>query len=121
MTLPDSFTSKHSAAGFEAEHSLLSPTEIIEAMIDLRIQSKAIEARIEQLMPAFKTACASFARERIELERAIISKRLTPGQWNYSASILEQEAVLKQLKQQFQITHEPSGGREITWTLKLIN
>lgn len=119
MTVSDSFTSHHSAADFEAEHSLLSPTEIMEAMIDLRIQSKAIEAQIEQLMPAFKAACASFGRERIELERAIISKRLTPGQWNYSASILEQEAVLKQLKQQFQITHEPSSGREITWTLKL--
>ena len=100
MTTPDSFISHHSCAGVDEGNSLLSPTEIIESMIDLRIQSKAIEARIEQLMPAFKAACASFGRDRIELEKAIISKRLTPGQWNYSASILEQEAVLKQLKQQ---------------------
>lgn len=120
MTTPDSFTSYHSAAGFEAEHSKLSPTEIMEAMIDLRIQSRVIEAQIDQLMPAFKAACASFGRDRIELERATIGKRLTPGQWNYSASILEQEALLKHLKQQFQITHEPCGGREITWTLKLL-
>jgi hypothetical protein len=34
--------------------------------------------------------------------------------------VLEQEIVFKQLKQQFQKQHEPTGGREVIWAVKLL-
>jgi hypothetical protein len=58
--------------------------------------------------------------EKIERSRAVITRRLTPGQWTYSIDILEQDSLLKQLKKQFHQNHEPSGGRELTWMMKLL-
>lgn len=99
---------------------LLSPTDIIDAMIELRIQLREIEEQIQSLQPAFFTACLALNMDKIALERATISRKLTPAQWAYSANIVEQEDLLKQLKQQFQKTHEPISGRQVTWVIKLL-
>lgn len=99
---------------------LLNPTDIVDAMIELRIQLREIEEQIQALQPAFFTACLALNTDKIALQRATISRRLTPGQWAYSANIVEQEDLLKQLKQQFQQTHEPISGREVTWAIKLL-
>jgi hypothetical protein len=99
---------------------LLNPTEIINNMIDLRIQLAELEQQIQDLQPAFFAACMALKTEKIELERAIISRRLTPAQWTYSPDILEQQDILKQLKRQFQQKHEPTSGRDITWVIKLL-
>jgi hypothetical protein len=100
--------------------TLLNPTEILDAMIELRIQLQVLEEQIEALRPAFFAACLALNTDKIALERATIFRRLTPGQWTYSDNIVEQEDLLKQLKRQFQQTHEPVGGREITWAIKLL-
>jgi hypothetical protein len=99
---------------------LLNPIEVIEAMIDLRIQLEQIETQIDALKLAFYAACATLNAEKIERDRALITRRLTPGQWAYSPDVLEQEIVFKQLKQQFQKQHEPTGGREVIWAVKLL-
>jgi hypothetical protein len=99
---------------------LIDPLEVIEAMIDLRIQCEQLETQIDALKPAFYAACATLNAERIERERALITRRLTPGQWAYSPDVLEQELLFKQLKQQFQKQHEPTGGREVIWAVKLL-
>ncbi|WP_250126733.1 hypothetical protein [Chroococcidiopsis sp. CCMEE 29] len=99
---------------------LVSSTEIIDAMIELRIQLAELEQQIQALQPAFSAACLALNTDKIALERATITRRLTPGRWTYSPNILEQEDWLKQLKQQFQLSHEPTGGREVTWAIKLL-
>ena len=99
---------------------LLDPIEIIETMIDLRIQLSQLEQQIQSLQPAFFAACLALNTEKIALERAIITRRLTPGRWTYSPDIGEQEALLKQLKRQFQQLHEPTSGRDLTWSIKLL-
>ena len=99
---------------------LLNPIEIIGAMIDLRIQLSELEQQIQSLQPAFLAACLTLNTDKITLERAIITRKLTPGQWTYSPNIGEQEALLKQLKREFQQLHEPTSGRDVTWTIKLL-
>jgi hypothetical protein len=99
---------------------LLSPVEIINTMIDLRVQLYELEQQIQALQPAFFAACLALNTDKIALERAIITRRLTPGQWTYSPDIDAQADLLKQLKQQFQQTHEPIAGREVTRAVKLL-
>jgi uncharacterized membrane-anchored protein YhcB (DUF1043 family) len=100
--------------------ALLAPLEVIETMIELRIQVAQLEQQIQSLQPAFFAACASLNTEKITHDRATISRRLTPGQWAYAPDVLKQEALFKHLKQQFQKAHEPTGGREVTWAIKLL-
>lgn len=100
--------------------ALLSPSEIINAMIELRIQLAELEQQIQTLKPAFSDACLALNTDKIELERATITRKLTPGQWAYSEEILAQENWLKQLRTQFKQTHEPISGREVSWAIKLI-
>jgi hypothetical protein len=100
--------------------NLLDPLEIIEAMLDLRAQKAELEQQIEALQPAFYAACTTLQLEKITTERATISRRLTPGKWDYSAEIVEHEDLLKQLKSQFQQAHEPIGGREVYWMIKFL-
>lgn len=99
---------------------LIDPFEVIETMIDLRIQLAQLERQIQALQPAFFAACLMLNQAKIERNRAIISRKLTPAQWTYAADILEQEILLKQLRKQFQQDHEPTGGRETTWMIKLL-
>lgn len=99
---------------------LLNKSEVINTMIELRIQLAELEQQIQALQPAFFAACVALNTDKIALERATISRRLTPGHWSYSADIVQQEDLLKQLKRQFQQTHEPISGREITWAIKLL-
>lgn len=100
--------------------ALLDPLEIINVMVDLRSQLAELEQQIKTLQPAFYAACAALNLEKIAIERATISRRLTPGQWDYSDDIIEQENLLKQRKSQFQQAHEPVGGREVIWAIKLL-
>jgi hypothetical protein len=103
-----------------AATEMLNPADVIETMIELRFQLREIEAQIQALQPAFFAACLALNLEKITLERATIARRLTPARWDYSEPIAEQEAWLKQLKQQFHQTCEPTGGREVTWIVKLL-
>lgn len=98
----------------------LTPLEIIALMIDLKRQVAELEAHIQALKPAFFAACVALNTEKITLEQALVSRRLTPGQWTYSPDIVQQEDLLKQSKHQFQQEHEPTSGREITWVIKLL-
>lgn len=99
---------------------VLNPSQIIDRMIELRLSLSELESQIQALQPAFFAACLALNTDKITRERAIVSRRLTPGQWVYSPEIVTQEDLLKQLKKQFQDTHEPSGGREVIWAIKLL-
>ncbi|MEP0920124.1 hypothetical protein NC981_25350 [Leptolyngbya sp. DQ-M1] len=99
---------------------LFNPIDVIEAMIDLRIQLEQIEIQIDALKLAFYGAYTTLNAEKIERDRALIIRRLTPGQWTYSPEVLEQELLFKQLKQQFHKAHEPTSGREVIWAVKLL-
>lgn len=107
-------------ANFADSSELLNPIDIINTMLDLRIQMSELEQQIQSLQPAFFVACTSLNTDKITFERAIITRKLTPGQWTYSPDISEQEALLKQLKQQFQLFHEPTSGRDVIWAIKLL-
>jgi hypothetical protein len=100
--------------------NIFTPSNTIEQMIDLRIQQAALEQEIQALKPAFFDACAQHDTNCLETERAIIYRKLTPSQWNYPSPILEHARQLKQLKQDFQKTHEPESGREVIWSVKLL-
>lgn len=99
---------------------LLDPLEIIDAMLDLRTQLAELQQQVDALQPAFYAACAALKLEKISTDRATISRRLTPGKWDYSDEIVEQEDLLKQIKSQFQQAHEPIGGREVYWMIKFL-
>ncbi len=99
---------------------IVDPVEIINTMIDLRIQLSELEEQIAKLQPAFFAACILLNTDKISLERAIITRRLTPAQWTYSPAILQQLDLIKKLKQEFHTTHEPTSGRDITWVIKLL-
>jgi hypothetical protein len=99
---------------------MIEPLEVITSMIDLRIQLADIEQQIQALRPAFFAACLALNMEKISLERAVITRKLTPGRWTYSDDILEQESLLRCLRKQFQQNHEPSSGREVSWAIKLL-
>ena len=96
-----------------------NPSHVINQMVALRIQLAQLESQIEALKPAFFNACATQETDQFQHEQALIFRRLTPGKWHYPRNIIEQEQRLKQLKQQFQKTHEPVAGREIIWSIKL--
>jgi hypothetical protein len=100
--------------------AVLNPEEIIEAMIDLRVQLAELEQQVQVLQPLFYEACTALDTNKIALERALITRRITPGRWDYSADILAQETLLKRLRQQFQEHNEPTHGREVTWAIKLL-
>lgn len=102
------------------DSTLLNPLDIIDRMIELRIELQALEQQIASLQSAFFIACLALNTEKIERTRAVITRRLTPGQWTYSIDILEQDGFLKQLKKQFHQDHEPTSGREVTWAVKLL-
>lgn len=108
------------ATAIAAAAALLDPLEIINAMLDLRAQKAELEQQIKALEPVFYAACITFNLEKISLDRATISRRLTPGVWDYSADILEQEALFKQLRHEFQQVYEPCGGREVYWVIKFL-
>ncbi len=97
-----------------------SPLDIIDEMIDLRIHVFEMEREIQALQPAFFAACLALDTDKIQHRRATITRKLTPAQWTYSAEILDQEALLKQLKQLFQQNYEPISGRDVTWVIKLL-
>ncbi len=99
---------------------LLNPTEVINNMVELRIQLAQLEQQIQDLQPAFKAACTTFNTQKIELDRAVITQKLTPAQWSYSKEILQQQDLIKELKRQFKLDHEPIAGRDITWAIKLL-
>jgi len=104
----------------EAPSNLLDPTDVINTMIDLRAQLAQLEQQVQALQPTFYAACAALNTEKIELERAIISRRLSPAKWDYSDDVAQQEELLSLLKKQFQKTHEPISGREVIWAVKLL-
>lgn len=108
------------ATAIDSAADLLDPLEIIDVMLDLRAQKAELEQQIKALEPAFYAACVTFNLEKISLARATISRRLTPGVWDYSADILEQEALFKQLRHEFQQIYEPCGGREVYWVIKFL-
>lgn len=99
---------------------ILKPTEVIQQMIDLRIQLDELEGQIEALKPAFFEACATQGDNKFEQEGALITRRLTPGRWAYPDHITTQERQLKFLKEKFRQTHEPTAGREIIWSIKFL-
>lgn len=95
-----------------------NPIDVIEMMVERLFQLAELEHHIQTLQPTFFAACLALNTDKITLQKAIITRRLTPAQWDYSAAILQQQDVLKHLKQQFQHTHQPISGRDITWVLK---
>lgn len=98
---------------------ILSPNDVINQMVALRVQRAELDHQIDILRPIFFEACAALDISQLRHEHALISRKLTPGQWNYPNHILEHEQRLKQLKQQFRETHEPATGREISWSIRL--
>jgi len=96
-----------------------SSDNVINQMVALRVQRAKLDHQINSLKPLFFKACAAQDKSRFEHEQATISRRLTPGKWDYPERIVEQENRLKQVKQQFQETHEPTTGREVIWSIRL--
>ena len=96
-----------------------NPSDVIDQMVELRLQRALLDRQIEELKPAFHQACTALDISQLRHENALISRKLTPGRWQYSDAIQDKEKQLKRLKQQFQETHEPVSGREVRWTIKL--
>jgi len=96
-----------------------SPDDIINQMVSLRLQQAKLNHQIDTLKPLFFEACATQETSRFEHGQAVISRRLTPGKWDYPNHVVEQEKELKKTKRQSQETHEPTAGREIIWSIKL--
>ena len=81
------------------------------------MQLAAIASQLESLKPAFFDAYADLDRTSLKLDSAVMSRTLTVGQWDDPNDILEQEQRLKQLSRC--TTHEPTDGRQMTWSIRL--
>lgn len=97
----------------------LSPNDTINQMVSLRLQRAELDNQIETLKPTFLEAYAALDISQLRHEQALISRKLTPGQWDYPDNIIEGEQQLKRLKQQFREAHELTAGREISWSIRL--
>lgn len=97
----------------------LSPDDAINQMVALRLQRAELDAQIKMLKPTFLKACAALNISQLTHEQALIFRKLTPGQWDYPSHIVDSEQQLKQLKQLFRDTHEPTAGRDISWFIRL--
>ena len=102
-----------------AKKSSISSAKIIDQMIALHTQKKALEQQIQELEPAFFEACNQQGNDKIDGDRALVYRKITPGRWVYPLNITQQQERLKQLKQEFQDTHEPNHGREVSWVVKI--
>jgi chaperonin cofactor prefoldin len=102
-----------------AKKSPLSSAKIIDQMIALHTQKKTLEQQIADLEPAFFEACNQQDNDQIDGEQALIYRKITPGRWVYPDNITKLQERLKKLKQQFQDTHEPNHGREVSWVVKI--
>ena len=100
--------------------TLLNPNDIIEHMIDLRIQMALLQQQAKDLKQDFFAACFALNQDTITLEQATISRRLSPGKWDYPPNITEQDLLIKALKEQFKQDNEPVSGRDITWMIRLL-
>lgn len=99
--------------------TIVDPSHVIDHMVALRLQLADLEQQIDTLKPAFFAACAAQEVSQFKHKQAVISRKLTPGKWDYPRDILEQEQRLKHLKQAFQQTHEPMAGRDIIGSIRL--
>ena len=52
-------------------------------MVALRLQRAELYDQIEALQPSFLEACAALDIAQLELEQALIFRKLTRGQWDY--------------------------------------
>ena len=102
------------------QSTLLNPNDIIEHMIDLRIQIALLQQQAKDLKQDFFAACFALNQDTITLEQATISRKLSPGKWDYPLNITEQELLIKALKDQFKQDNEPISGRDITWVIRLL-
>ncbi len=57
----------------------LDPIEVIDAMIELRIQLVQLQQQIQALEPTFFAACLMLNQAKIQRERAVISRKFTPA------------------------------------------
>jgi len=105
----------------DMNQNIADHNEVINQMVALRLQRAELDNQIETLQPSFLKACAALDISQLEHEQALIFRKLTPGRWDYPDHIQEREQQLKQLKQQFRDTHEPTTGREISWIIRLSN
>jgi hypothetical protein len=65
------------------------PSDVIDQMVALRQQLAQLESQIEALKPAFFDACATQEDSQFQHEQAVISRRLTPGKWDYHSDLIE--------------------------------
>jgi hypothetical protein len=101
----------------------VTPSQIIEQMIDLQIQLKEVERQIQKFTPTFHDACHQLTGDqidRIDTERASIHFKTKAGKWEYDLEIDNVERHLRQLRKEFRDTHEPISGREEYWSIKLV-
>lgn len=93
--------------------------DVIEQMIQLKVQLAHLTTQINTLKPSFYHACHEQNIAQLQREDALIFRKLSPGRWHYPPHILEQEEKVERLKQDFRDTHEPYTGREVIWAIKL--
>ena len=93
------------------QSTLLNPNDIIEHMIDLRIQIALLQQQAKDLKQDFFAACFALNQDTITLEQATISRKLSPGNWDYPPNITEQDLLIKTLKNQFKQDNEPIAQR----------
>ena len=64
-----------------------NPSDVIDQMVELRLQRAQIDQQIEALKPTFHQACAALDASQLRHENVLISRKLTPGRWQYSDAI----------------------------------
>jgi hypothetical protein len=98
-----------------AKPETLDVMPIIEHYVRLRKMEKRLQKKIEVAYDKFAAAATAIEADGMEVAKAKIQLSRTPFQWSYSPKIVKAEKVLKELKANFQETHDPSGGGEPVW------
>jgi hypothetical protein len=88
-TLHHSYHGWRQNIGASMNTTTTRPSDVIDQMVALRQQLAQLESQIEALKPAFFDACMAQEDSQFQHEQAVISRRLTPGKWDYHSDLIE--------------------------------
>jgi len=97
------------------EHKSLDVMPIIQHYVNLKRREKKLQQKIEAAYEEFAKAATAIEANGMKVGIAKIELSRTPFKWDYSPKIVKAEKAVKELKANFQETHEPSGGGEPVW------
>ncbi len=98
-----------------SENKTVDVMPVIEAYVALKRKIKKLEDKAKADYEAFAEAAAAIEADGMKIGQAKIQLSRKPFQWEYSPKIVKADEAVKELKKNWQATHEADGGGEPVW------